>query len=161
MEATLTLYIKKISDQHHEFRYVRSDGSGETLTLDSKTFLLHDLIHFAVESRAGLADSFYGLLVSGETYDSLNEKHSIKDGFGGELGMTERIVGGLTPVMKGNATPEQFLAAARNLIEAYNRKLPMWLDQGFIADVQEHIRRIVGEWNSIAYGDTLILHFYI
>ena len=75
--------------------------------------------------------------------------------------MTERIVGGLTPVMKGNVTPEQFLQGMRNLIDAYKKKLPYWLDQGFIADSQEDLRRIIGEWSSIVFGDTLILEFEI
>jgi len=161
MSASLTIYIKKISSDHHEFRYVRRDGTGEAITLDTKSYLLHDLIHFAIERRARLEFSFYGLLAHSGDYESLSDVDLHEESFGGELGMTERIVGGLTPVIRGNVTPEQFLAGARNLIEAYQKKLPQWLDQGFIADVEEDLRRIIGEWSEIVFGDTLILKFEI
>lgn len=161
MAVSLTIYITKISSDHHEFRYVRSNGTGEAITLDTKSFLLQDLIHFVVERRAKLAYSFYGLLAHSGTYEALSDAELDEEHFGGELGMTKRIVGGLTPVMKGDITPEQFLAGARNLIEAYQKKLPYWLDQGFIADIQVDLRRIIGEWNSIVNGDTLILEFKI
>ena len=161
MSVSLTIYIKKISNEHHEFRYVRSGGGGEAITLDTKSFLLHDFIHFAVERRAKLEYSFYGLLAHSGSYEELSDIDLSEEKFGGELGMTKRIVGGLTPVVKGNITSEQFLAGARNLIEAYQKKLPHWLDQGFIADVEEDLRRIIGEWNVVVYGDTLILEFDI
>ncbi len=161
MSVSLTLYIKKISNTHHEFRYVRPDGTGETLKLETKSFLLHDLIHFVVERRAKLENSFYGLLARSESYKSLSDENQLQSDFGGEIGMTERIVGGLTPVIKGDITPEQFLAGARNLMDAYQKKLPYWLDQGFIADVQDDLRSVIGEWNDIVFGDTLILKFNI
>lgn len=159
MDVSLTLYIKKISPKEHEFRYVRSDGGCAAIVLDTKRYLVHDLIHFVVEDRAHLKDSFYGKLARGVRYTALLKTDISGSPLDAEHLMTMRIVGGLTPVLKEIITPEQFLAGARNLLVEYNTPIPVWLDQGFIADIQENLRIIISEWNTITIGDTLILRF--
>ncbi len=75
--------LTKISPTHHRFEYVRADGTGEKLELETKTFLYHDLLHFAVESEAGLKNSFYGLLEKKEDYTALTAPSNIPDHLSG------------------------------------------------------------------------------
>jgi hypothetical protein len=96
--TTLGIVLKKVSPTHHAFTMVFEGGGKETVELETKTYLYHDLLHFAVESEAGLSDSFYGRLLKGYRYDelSLPEMPTLASGGDHEGLMTERIVGLMT-----------------------------------------------------------------
>ncbi|MBX4210679.1 hypothetical protein KW783_01780 [Candidatus Parcubacteria bacterium] len=102
----LTVRFTKISPTHHEFEYIRPDGSGEKVKLESKTFLLHDFIHYAIESEAKLENSFYGLLAKGAKISDLSDGTEVSvQKFGDEIEITERVTGAINGVIKGEATP--------------------------------------------------------
>lgn len=155
----LTILLTKISPTGHRFEYRRGDGAGEVLPLETKTFLFHDLLHFAVESEAGLAHSFYGLLARNASYAALSDGGNSDLPPSEEIGMTERIVGALTGVIKGEATPEDFLVGMQNIADAYAVPLPEWLTVDFVVRVQERMRRLLGEWNRTPFGATMRLEF--
>jgi hypothetical protein len=157
----LTLRLTKLSNTHHRFAYGRSDGTGQTLELATRNFLLHDLIHFAVESEGRFKNSFYGLLDRGETYESLGDADITDDTHpgGAEILMTERIVGAFTALAKGAATPDQTIAGMENLLEAYGEPMPSWLNVAFAERVEERLRRLQGEWKATPFGETLELQF--
>lgn len=48
----MRISLTKLSDARHRFSYLRADGSGETLELETRSFLIHDLVHFALENAA-------------------------------------------------------------------------------------------------------------
>ncbi len=48
----MRISLTKLSDARHRFSYQRADGSGETLELETRRFLIHDLVHFALENAA-------------------------------------------------------------------------------------------------------------
>jgi len=56
-DRTLGLVVRltRVSPTHHRFAFGRADGSGESLELETKSCLFHDLLHFAVETEAQLA----------------------------------------------------------------------------------------------------------
>jgi hypothetical protein len=56
----LAIELKRISPTYHELRYRRSDGSGESIALESRSALEHDFIHVALETEAGLKGAFLG-----------------------------------------------------------------------------------------------------
>jgi hypothetical protein len=58
--------LSKLSDSKHRLEIIRADGSRDAVELASRSFLLHDFLHFAVETRAGLAASFSGIQFRGE-----------------------------------------------------------------------------------------------
>ncbi len=156
---TLSITVTKISPTHHTFEYRRADGTGESLELETKTFLFHDFLHFAVETEASLKNSFYGLLFAKESYALLSAPMPENNFSNSEVAMTERVVGALTGVIKANATPEQFLAGMKNLLDAYGELMPEWLTKDFVLRVQAHMRNILGEWNATAFGKALQLRF--
>jgi hypothetical protein len=157
----LTLQLTKLSNTHHRFAYARGDGTGQRLELDTRNFLLHDLIHFAVESEGRFENSFYGLLARGETYESLGDADITSDSHPGgtEILMTERIVGAFTALAKGTATPAQVIAGCKNLLDAYEEPMPPWLTLEFAEHVAERLRRLQGEWKATPFGETMALTF--
>jgi hypothetical protein len=155
----LTLTFKKISPTHHEFTYTREDGTGETSELETKTFLIHDLIHFCLETEAGLKDSFYGKLEKGNTYAALNELIEKEKDFTEEVFITEVFAGALTGVVQSDASYEQLVAGVSNMLSARNLPLPAWFDEDFYNRFKEKFRKIIGEWKGTPFGATMELNF--
>ena len=56
----MKIVFTKLSDQRHAVRVERSDGKSESIELDSRSFLRHDLAHFAVELELGLSEGVWG-----------------------------------------------------------------------------------------------------
>lgn len=154
----LTLRFTKISGTHHTLEYVREDGSGETVKLESKSFLLHDFIHFAVETEARLRHSFYGLLEEGISYELLSEGRAMQ-GDNGELRHTEQVVGPMTSVVKGEGTARGLIDGLRNIYDANDEPLPKWVTEEFVGRVQKRMKEILGKWHDTPYKKTLELTF--
>ena len=86
MDNALTLRFTRLSDAMHRFEYRRTDGSGETLDLESAGVLFQDLLHFAVETEAGLNGSFYGLVARVGGYAELSVGGGAACGGDGAMG---------------------------------------------------------------------------
>jgi len=159
----LTVRLTKLSNTHHRFAYKRANRTGQDLELATRNFLLHDFIHFAVESEGGFKNSFYGLLERGETYDSLGDADITDDTHPGapEIFMTERVVGAFTALAKGEATPQQVIAGVKNLLDADEEPMPSWLTVEFAERVAERLRRLQGEWKATPFGETMELKFEV
>src|SRR5262245_202208 len=69
----MQIRLTRLTNERHRFEIERDDGTREAHELETRSALLHDLVHYAVESEAGLVASFYGLLASGKTYESLTQ----------------------------------------------------------------------------------------
>lgn len=153
----LILRFTKISPTHHRFEYETASGKAESAFLETKSFLLHDFLHFAMESEAKLTHSFYGSLSEGVSYDELNDRKQAQTGK--EIINTERVVGPLTSVIKGNSTPKQCLEGILGLFEAYHEPVPAYVSETFILNVKGRMRNIMGEWNKTPFGKTMELIF--
>src|SRR5262245_29220945 len=140
MPPTLSIRLTRISPTHHRLAYARPDGTGETIQLETKSCLVHDLIHFAVESEAGLMKSFYGHLARASSYAELG---ALDPSFRDEIGVTERIVGSLSGVIKSNVDPHAFLTVMKNMFDAFGESPPAWLTADFVLRVKERMRRLL------------------
>ena len=156
----LKLSIKRISPTHHTLRYVRQDGSSEEQAFESKSTLLHDFMHLAIESEARLKYGFFGLLAQGYSYDELAGK--TPSDYPHEDAMdVEMVVGPFTAITKGKATAEQLIAGLKNQFGAYGRPEPTWVTKRLLDQAHERYKRIVGEWNSLKFGETLEITFAV
>lgn len=153
----LHIGLTKVSPTHHRFQYSRNDGTGESIELETKTFLFHDLLHFAVEIEAGLHDSFYGLLAKSKNYTSLSKPLDSQSFSSDEIGVTERVVGGLTGFLKSGTEPDHFISIMQSMFDATDEPLPNWLTPEFVSQVQERMRKLLGEWNGTPFGETMRL----
>ena len=158
MSAVLTLRFTKLSDERHRFQYRRPDGTGEAIEMETRSLLRHDLLHYAVESEAGLRGSFYGILAKVGGYEEL----SVGGGaaLGGEVAITERIVGALQGAMKADAfDAAAFAETMADYLDVYGERPPRWLTPIFLTRVQERMRQLMGRWRATPYGAAMELEF--
>jgi hypothetical protein len=154
----LTLRFTRVSPTHHRFDYRRPDGSGEAIEMETRSFLFHDLLHYAVESEAGLRGSFYGILGKIGGYEEL----SVAGGaaLGGEIAITERVVGALASAQQDeDLDAEDFVAQVTEYLDVYEERAPRWFTPAFIAAVRERMRQMMGRWKATPSGETMELQF--
>ena len=158
MSETLTLRFTKLSDERHRFEYRRPDGTGEAIEAETRSQLFHDLLHYAVEREAGLRGSFYGLLAKIGGYEELSVAGGMA--LGGEVAITERVVGALQGALKGEAfDAEAFEARMAEHLDLFGERPPRWLTPELLARVQERMRQLLGRWKATRYGGTMELTF--
>ena len=58
----MRILFRKISGEQHGLTVVRPDGRRESLVCETRSVLMHDFIHYAVESAARIESGFWGLL---------------------------------------------------------------------------------------------------
>lgn len=66
--------LHKLSDDRHGLEIVRPDGSSERAECETRSYLQHDHLHYALEREAGLAGGFWGDLARGETLAAMNDR---------------------------------------------------------------------------------------
>ena len=152
----LTLHFTRLADDLHRFEYIRADGTGEALELETRSFLIHDLLHYAVESEAALRGSFYGLLdrIGGYAELSVNA-----GGLGGEAQLTEMIVGHLTQPVTFGETGDVFVERVRGYFDDMDLIPPRWFTSLFVEAVRERMRLLQDQWKTTPFGETMTLTF--
>ena len=161
----MQIRLRKISDLRHRLEIVRDDGSRDGVELTSRSFLIHDFLHYAVEMRAGLKASFWGMLALGKSFNDVHESFAMVPPadraalLQSEAAVTEAIVGALTGVIQERADAEGAIAGVTRLFEAQERALPAWLTVTFVDGVREHMRRLRGEWRAVPYGGEMMIEF--
>jgi len=155
----MQIRLTRLTNERHLLELVRDDGTREARELETRSALLHDLVHYAVETEAGLTASFYGLLASGKTYEALTAEPSQDP----EAMQTEAVVGRIQGMAKndswGDMDPE---ALAQSLIAGFRsvgHEPPAWLSGDLIVRVRERFRRVQGQWRATPFHQTLALEF--
>lgn len=49
--------LRKLDDRRHELAIARDRGGWETVACETRSYLTHDLLHYAVEAEAGVRQS--------------------------------------------------------------------------------------------------------
>jgi hypothetical protein len=158
MSALLTLRFTRISPDRHRFEYRRADGTGEAIEMETRSLLLHDLTHYAVESEAQLKGSFYGILARIGGYQEL----SVNGGaaLGGEIAITEIIVGALQGALPSDELDAgALLASVTEYLELLDHRPPRWFTPAFVLAVRQRMRQLMGRWKATPFGDTMELEF--
>ena len=158
MSALLTLRFTRISPDRHRFEYRRADGTGEAIEMETRSLLLHDLTHYAVESEAHLKGSFYGILARIGGYQEL----SVNGGaaLGGEIAITERIVGALQGALtQGDFDEAAFQSEVADYLSLFDEPPPRWFTPALVAAVRERMRQLEGRWKATPFGETMELAF--
>ncbi|HET8798978.1 MAG TPA: hypothetical protein VFO89_14890 [Thermoanaerobaculia bacterium] len=160
-EVKLSLRVKltRLSNTHHRFEYVRGDGTGEAAELETRSLLYHDLLHFAVETEAGLTRSFYGLLARSVTFAQLRADPN--GAINQELAMTERAVGILTGLLRSEEPAAELVPRVASYLHDCGLEAPEWISPQLVTQVAERMRRLLGEWNALRFGQTMELRFEI
>lgn len=146
----MRIALRKLSDERHVLEIRRADRI-ETMDCETRSYLVHDLLHYAVEAEARTNAGVWGSLAAGRTLAELNDRSETVMTMAGELGMIERLVGMLTAAVQGRA--------AADVVEALRRHgdMPAWLDEAFVTAVQERMRRLLGQWRATPFGGAMEL----
>jgi hypothetical protein len=137
----------RLSPTHHRFEAVRDDGAIESRELETRSFLLHDLVHFALESEGKLNQGFYGAIAHGGAYETE------------AAAAVESVVGPLQGALKGEIDPSDFVARFRATQESIGADPPDWLSEDLIARTLERLRQLQGQWRATPFGGTMELRF--
>jgi hypothetical protein len=133
----LRILLTKLSDDRHRLAIERDDASTESVELETRSFLLHDLVHYAVEAEAKIDDGFWGLLARGTTLAELSDR-TMATPISPGIALAEKLVGPMQSVWNDRLAPELYMEHARGLV-----------DDGFVDRVRERLRRLTGHWRSV------------
>jgi hypothetical protein len=154
---SLHIAFRKISDERHVLEIARDDDSREQVECETRSYLLHDFLHYAVESEAGIDYGFWGNLARGKTLDDMNDRSgAAMIAERAEMGAVEQVVGALHGATKGISAAE-LVSGMRRFAEALQTTMPDWLTTEFVVAVQERLRRLVGHWKATPYGGRMEL----
>jgi hypothetical protein len=155
----MLIRLTRLTNERHRLEVVRDDGTHEARELETRGALPHDLVHYAVETEAGLRSSFYGRLARGETYEALATEPSGD----AEAMQTEAVVASIQGLTKkdawSGADPEGVARSIAAGFRSLGAEPPTWLTGDLIARVRERLRRIQGQWRATTFHETLELEF--
>jgi hypothetical protein len=159
----MKIYLTKLTPERHALEIVRRDGSRDRVELETKSLWLHDFLHFAIETEAGLQDGFWGSLAAGKTMAQMNPTSSreARDYVGQaspNMMEIEQTVGMLTGAAKGRGAREMY-EGYRMMREAQGEKPAAWITPEFIERVQERMRQLVGHWNGTPFGAAMAIEW--
>jgi hypothetical protein len=148
----MRIVLRKLSDERHELAISRDSASWETVECETRSYLTHDLLHYAVEIEAGVHTGFWGRLAAGATLAEMNDRTRSMDN---EMATIGQIVGALTPSVKGRSAAE--VAGMKRFASSLGMAMPSWLSASFVLAVQERTRQLVGCWKATLRGSVLEL----
>lgn len=142
----MKIEVKKATKHQCQYSVTRNDKSVERITLETKTYLVHDICHFAVEDNLHYVNGFWGLLSQGHSVNSLFGKDNPQTI---ELRFIERIVGPVQSVYSGHIPKEDF--------EQYISHLDNTMTNNFLGSCLTEIRAILQKWEQLSVGQYLTL----
>jgi hypothetical protein len=153
----MRIRFHKLTGERHLLEIVRADGRRDEVACETRSTLVHDLLHYAVEAEAGLAGGFWGNLAAGKTFADMNDRSGkAMAGAAPEMALVEQMVGALSGAAKGRAASEMVAGLAR-YTASLGTTLPAWLTVDFVIAVQERMRRLIGHWRATGHGAAMEL----
>jgi hypothetical protein len=146
------ILFRKLPGPHHELVIVRSDGRRESVLCETRSTLLHDFIHHAVEGAAHIESGFWGRLAAGRTLAEMNDRAGLPSpDEAAEMATVERFVGALSGATKGVPAAE-LVAGITRYAAGTQEAVPPWLTEAVVLEAQERLRRLVGAWRATPPG---------
>jgi type III secretion system FlhB-like substrate exporter len=155
----MEVIFEKTSHERNGVRCVRDDGTDTYApSLESKSYLRHDLMHYCVEKHAKLAHSFYGMVASGKDFLQLREMEEVTGE--GEAQMTERIVAMLQSSHHEEAFhADQTFARIVDSFALQDSVPPQYFTESFVSSAVSEFRFLLKRWNGLQTGESLTLEF--
>ena len=148
--------LTKLSDLRHRVEVIRADGTREKAELETRSFLVHDFVHYAVEGISGMTSGFFGMLASGAPLRQLNDADATWDP-DSQIGLAESVCGPMQGVMKGRSTAASLLAGLEEMFTATGKQPPAWVTLKFIDQVHAEYARLSGAWKATPFQGQMVL----
>lgn len=133
----------KISDDRHAVTITRADGTSETVETETRSFLHHDLAHFAIESELPIAKGYWGCVASGASLSGEGVA-------GSDARLAESLAGPIQTLFRIEAGPDAYVELLK---ECSSRSG----SQDLAMRVHERVRQLRGHWKSTPYGGRMEL----
>ncbi len=135
----------KLSDDRHVVRVQRDDGTSESVELDSRSFLRHDLAHYAVESELGLSGGVWGSVARGGSLAGPGLD-------GDDMAVAERLSGPAQTMMRTKAD-------AAEIQQVLSRVAPSLATPELAQRLHDRLRALAGHWAATPYGGEMTLRW--
>lgn len=141
----MRVVFTKLSDQRHTVRVERIDGSTELVELDSRSFLRHDLAHFAVELELGLSEGVWGSVARGGSFSGAGLD-------GGHMALAETVSGPMQTMLRSGAGPTE-------IRDVLVHVAPAAASLDLSERLYERLRTLSGRWAATPYGGDMELQW--
>lgn len=145
----MRIVLTRLTDARHRLEIRRPGGAAESVELETRSFLLHDLVHYAVEAEAGIDDGFWGLLARGTTLAALSDR-TMKDPPSAGLALAETLVGPMQSVWNGRLDAALY-------VENIRPAAPGIVDAAFVDRVRGRLRALSGRWRATPFHGAMEL----
>src|SRR5690606_41043988 len=106
--ACVRVVFVKLSDRRHVVRVERVDGTSESVELDSRSFLRHDLAHLAVELELELSGGVWGSVACGGSLSGTGLD-------GADMSIAETVSGPMQTMMRTGADANEIESMRRRV----------------------------------------------
>jgi len=144
----MRVVITKLSDVEHKIEVTRNDESTESTILNSRSFLMHDFAHFAVESEVPIKLGYWGLVASGASLSGASL--SGEEISGNDIALTESLAGPIQTLMRVEAKPLGYLSLLQRLH-------PHLATAEFAEKVHTRARKLIGQWRATPFGKSMTI----
>lgn len=155
----MRIRLTRLGPQRHALE-VERDGRRERVELETRSTLVHDLTHLAVEEAAGIEHGFFGSLAAGQSFAEL------ADGMAGgrprypdAMMEVERAVAVLQHLARADEEPAAVHARIVASLAAQDAVPPAWFTVELVTAVRERLRQLLGHWRATPFGQTLELEW--
>ena len=145
----MKIRLQRLGNDLHRLTVERPDGSVFERELQTRSLLLHDLVHYAVEAEAGLDDGFWGLLAQGVDFDGLMAEAAAPTR--PCIALVESLVGPMQAVWNRRLDPERYVDLAATAAP--------FVDRAFVDRVLERLRRLWGHWQATPFHGEMELRW--
>ncbi|MBM9575995.1 hypothetical protein JWG45_02410 [Leptospira sp. 201903070] len=144
----MKLHWIKIDNSSHILKIIRDSAPTEEIILETKSYLIHDLMHYCVESIGDFQNAFWGSLENGKTLSEMSDQKNPNSD--PELQIVELIVGPMQSLWKKRIDEE---IVFERLLEISILSDPSL----FIKTIHSKMDEVWGKWQSTKFGETMEL----
>jgi hypothetical protein len=145
---TMNIQVKKLTAYQCEYMITRENNSVERITLETKTYLLHDICHYVVEKNLGYSKGFWGMLSQGYSFGELLGKNNPLTT---ELRFIEQVVGPVQATFMGHIPQQDF-----NL---FVKHIDVTLTESILTTCLTEIKNILNTWEQLLVGQYITLEW--
>jgi hypothetical protein len=144
----MKIEIKKATPYQSEYTITRDDKSVEVISLETKTYLVHDICHYVVEKNLQYSKGFWGMLSKGYALNELFGKDNPQTT---ELRFIEKIVGPVQSTYLGYIPRQHF--------EEFIKHLDFTMPESILNTCLTEIETTVKKWEQLSTGQRLTLEW--
>ena len=139
----MRIAFTKISDDRHAVTVTRRDGTSERVEVETRSFLRHDLAHFAIEVELPIRKGFWGCVASGASL--------MGEGVAGsDAVLAESLAGPIQTLFRTDAGPDAYAELLARVPATHDSR-------DLAARVHERVRQLRGHWKATPHGGQMEL----